>query len=185
MPRMKSAVLFHFVCFCLMLFAFVSTSFAQTPINAGRALAPLERQGLIAPHPGFRPPPPGGQPQPPPAPRPQQPAPVYYQTPPKKTNEPAAKISKKIGVSPLEVKAGKTKEDGVTGTLYVTNLTDEALSPFAQFTVLGADKSDVGVEFGRIRSLAAKEVGKMEVNTTKTGAASLKLVKISSKLGED
>ena len=169
------------VCIAL-LFAFISISRAQTPINAARALNPLQKQGLL---PSRQTPPP---PRPAPAPAPVvAPAAPVYQAPPvaKKTNEPPAKVSKKLAVSKLEVTAAKDKDDGINGILYVTNLTDEVLAPFAEFTVLNTNKASVGIEFGRIRNLAAKEVGKMEINTTKTNAASLRLVKISSKLGED
>jgi hypothetical protein len=133
---------------------------AQTAISPGRAT-----QRLSKPAPGVPPPPP---------------KPATSQTtqtrPLAKPPEIVAVIDQRLGVSKVNLLG---LVEGLKGTFYVTNLSQQTLTPTIQLAILDHNNRPIGSTNRIGGELPPKGIGKIEVKTSNPNAGDFKLLKIS------
>jgi hypothetical protein len=140
----------------MLLLGFCFSSIAQ--VTARRAVRPLEKQGLI--------PPSSPAPQPRPAAAP-APTPTAGQRP--------ALIEPDLKPSPINLFG---KIDGLSGTLYVTNIGKASIAPFVQLAVVDKNGRMVGWVTNSGPQLQPKESEKIQVLATNLNAVDFKIMRL-------
>ena len=130
-------------------------------VTARRALRPLEKQGLIPPST------PTPQPRPAATPNPTPTAVTADQRP--------ALIEPDLKPSPISLFG---KIDGLSGTLYVTNIGKASVAPFVQLAVVDKNGRMVGWVTNSGPELQPKESEKIQVLATNLNAVDFKIMRL-------
>ena len=141
----------------------VATAQAQTFISPSRALRPLTNPKN-----------PPGQTAAPSAPSPSSPN-TAAAVAPAKPAPIVARIDAGLAASPLDLLG---RVDGLKGTLYVTNLTQQPIAPSVQLAVCDRNGFQIGTAAKKGGPLQPKAFEKIVVLATNTGAADLKLMRL-------
>lgn len=137
--------------------AVVMTSSAQT---TRQALGRLERQGVI-------------KMKPLPTPTPAAPAPAA--TAASATPQAASAIEADLKASPIKLFG---KIEGLSGTLYVTNIGAKAVSPFVQLAVVDKSGKMVGSVTNSGAEIQPQESTKIQVLATNLNAVDFKIMRL-------
>jgi len=117
----------------------------------------------------------GGQ-NPNPAPPPES-APEAPVAPPARPVEIVAKIDAGLAASKINV-VGRV--DGIKGTMFVTNLSRQSVSPAAVFAVCDSKGAKIGAVTNLASALEPDESGKIVVTATNVNAVDFKLLRLSA-----
>jgi hypothetical protein len=145
-------------CVLALLAATTLTVSAQT---TRQALGRLERQGVVSMKPL---PPPGAGP-----------APVHPAATPAKAVAQAPAIEADLKPSPITLFG---KIDGLSGTLYVTNIGARTVAPFVQLAVVDKSGKTVGWVTNGAPAIEPKHTAKIQVLATNASAVDFKIVRL-------
>ncbi len=153
---------------CLFLAVFAVSSSAQ--VTARRALQPLTKQGVIPPTPGQR----------------EAAAAAAARANAAQTPAPAAAKPGAQAAATIEADLQPSKVtlfgkiEGLSGTLFVTNVGVKAVAPFVQLAVIDKDGRTVGYVTNGAPEIQPKTSEKIQVLATNLNAVDLKIVRLVS-----
>jgi len=112
-----------------------------------------------------------------PPPKPSPPVQIIQPRQDSKPLEIVAKIEKGLAVSKIKLLG---REDGLAGIMFITNISQQPMTPVAQFAVCDRSGAQIGSASNGCKELLPAGVGRIEVLSSNQNAGEFKLLKLSA-----